>query len=166
MMPGIGSDRGAVNGAAESADGAKQRSLDDDGDNQHEKSERCGAMMRQKNFADACKRQSSSSREDAKSNDDSGERFRFAVAIRMSGIRWTRGKSQPAPYHDRARGIERGFDAIGDKRVSISKNAGRNFDKRECNIDGKPDEREPRAGLQIARGNVTVRMSIHAEAND
>jgi hypothetical protein len=42
MMPGIGSDRGAINGAAESADGAKERSLDYDGDDEDEESNGAG----------------------------------------------------------------------------------------------------------------------------
>ena len=123
-------------------------------------------MMRQKNFANARNCQNNSGRENAKGNNHGGERFRFAMAIRMGGIRWTRGKSQPAPNDDRTRGVERGFDTISDERVGISKNAGRDFDECKRHIDREPDQSQSGAGLQIARGSVTGRMSIHAEGND
>ena len=111
-------------------------------------------------------RQSSGRDENAKRNDDSGERFGFAVAIWMGGIGWTRRKSQPAPNDDRTRGVEGRFDAISDERISISKNAGRDFNECERHIDRQPDKSQSGAGLQIARGSVTGRLSVHAQRND
>jgi hypothetical protein len=110
--------------------------------------------------------QSSGRGENAKGDDNSRERFRLAVALRMGGIGWTRGKSQSAPNDDRTCGVEGGFDTISDERVSISKNAGRDFDECKYDVDREPDQSQSGAGLQIARSSVTGRMSIHAEGND
>ena len=84
----------------------------------------------------------------------------------MGGIGWTRRKSQPAPNDDRTRGVEGRFDAISDERISISKNAGRDFDEGKRHIDGEADESEAGAGLQIARRSASGRMSVHAQGND
>ena len=118
MMPGVGGDRGAVDGTSESADRAKQRFLNNDGDDQHEESEWRGPMVRQKNFANARNCQSSGRGKNAKGDDNSRERFRLAVTIGMGGIGWTRGKSQPAPNDDRARGVKGGFDTINSVRAN------------------------------------------------
>jgi len=84
----------------------------------------------------------------------------------MSGIGRTRGESQAAPDNDRARGVEGGFDAISDERVSISKNTGRDFDDGKGYIDSEADQSQAGAGLQIARRGASGRMSVHAQGND
>jgi hypothetical protein len=84
----------------------------------------------------------------------------------MSGIGRTRGESEPAPDNDRARGVERRFNAISDERISISKNTGRDFDEGKGYIDGEADESQAGAGLQIARHSASGRMSVHAQGND
>ena len=92
------------------------------------------------------------------SHNDGRDRFRFAVTVRMRFVRRTRGKFQPAPNHDRARDIEDGFNSIGNERVSISKNTCGRFDECKRDVDHHADEREARASLQIAGGNVRCRM--------
>ena len=84
----------------------------------------------------------------------------------MSGIGGTRGKSQPAPNHNRTCRVESRLDSVGNQRVGISENAGGDFDECECDIHGEADEREADAGLVIARGGVNDRMSVHAKGND
>lgn len=166
MMPGISCNCGTFDGAAHTANGTKQSSFHHDGDDQNEKREWRGTVMRQKNFANACNCQDSGGRENPKGDDDRSQRFRLAMTIRMRGIGGTRGKSQPAPNHNRTRRVESRLDSVGDQRIGIPENAGGDFDECECDIHGEADEREADAGLVIARGGVTDRMSVHAKGND
>jgi len=95
MMPGVSCNCGTFDGAAHTADGTKQSPFHHDGDDQNEKREWRGTVMRQKNFANACNCQGSGGHENPKGDDDRSQRFRLAMTIRMSGIGGTRGKSQP-----------------------------------------------------------------------
>ena len=54
--------------------------------------------------------------------------------------------------------IERRFDTVGDQDVGIAENAGDDFRARDQDVDDETEQRDARAGLQIAGRSVRCRM--------
>src|SRR5262249_28836167 len=106
MMPGVGRDRGTFDGAAHTADGAKQSLFNHDGDDQNDKREWRGTVTRQKNFANAFDREHGGGGKNTEGNDDGSQRFGFAMTIGRGGMGWTRRIPHPAQNNDRPRRIE------------------------------------------------------------
>ena len=167
MMPGISCNCGTFDGAAHTADGTKQSPFHHDGDDQNEKREWRGTVMREKNFTNACNCQGSGGRENPKGRRRPQPAVPPCHDHKDEWHRGTRGKSQPAPNHNRTRRVESRLDSVGDQRAqAFPKTPAVILMNANATFTARADEREADAGLVIARGGVTDRMSVHAKGND
>ena len=150
VMPGIRLHRRAFDITADAVDVAKQNlfyKYDDDKDREREWR---WTVVRRQNFAHALDCQTRGGHEDAARDDDSGDRFGFAVAVGMGFVRRTRGKLQSAPNDKGTGNIERRFDTIGDQHISVTEETAQNFCCRKNHVDQHANERNACARLQIA----------------
>src|SRR6267378_1216279 len=161
MTPGIGFDRDTFDRATETNHVTKERFFDDHDHQENQQRERGRRGVRQKQSARAFHRKPDGGDEHTARDKNRGQRFGFAVTVRMSCVRRPRGKAQPAPDHDRAGNIQRRFDSVRDQSVSIPENAAGYFDDGKGDVHHQPNQREARAGLQIARGRLRMRRRIH-----
>ena len=74
--------------------------------------------------------------------------------------------STAVPAQTKAGDVESGFDAVGNEDVSVADEATDDFRGRENQVYDHAEECDTRPSLQIARGDITSRMIVHAEGND
>src|SRR6516162_4070970 len=110
--------------------------------------------MRRKHRVRAFSRERNCSEDDNARHEDRGERFRFAVTIRMRRVRRPRGKSEPTPNNDRTSNIKRRFNSVGDQGIGVSKNSAENLDDGERDVHDQTEQGESRAGLQTNRSRL------------
>ena len=87
VMPRVRLDRGALDLSAEAIDVTKEDFFNDDNDDENGEREWCRSVMGRQNFANAFDREASRGCEHAERDDDRGDRFGFAVTVRMGFVR-------------------------------------------------------------------------------
>src|ERR1019366_6739410 len=108
MMPGVGLQGGAFNVAPQPNYIAIQNFLHHHDDDEHDERKRRGTVMRTKKLAHALNGDAERGGQYADRDKNGGDRFGFAMSVRMSRVRRTRCDFQPAPNNDRTGNIERG----------------------------------------------------------
>ena len=157
-MPGIRLHSGAFDVATHTHDVAIKKFFHDHSDNDHDEGERRRCVMRQTNFPQTLIGKPKGGGQNPDRNDNCGNWFGFAVAIRMRRIRRSRGEFQTTPDDGRPGNIGGGLNSIGDEHVGVAKHAGHDFDRGQDNIEGETQERNARTRSQIAHGNVRCRV--------
>src|ERR1700730_1322230 len=94
-------------------------------------------------------------------NNYGSDRFGFAMAVRVGRIGRSRSQFQSAPNDGGAGDVERRFNAVGNKDVSVAEKPGHDFGRRHKYVDDEAQERDTRAGLQIIGGSLRLEDRGH-----
>ncbi len=90
MTPCVGFNGDAFDGTAKADDVTEESFFYGDDREKHRQSEGGGRTMRQKNCPSALHREQNRGGENTERDKNRGERFRFAVTVRMRGVRRSR----------------------------------------------------------------------------
>ena len=142
MMPRVALQRGAFDGTAHAERQAEHRLFDHNHRQQHRQREPMRSLMRRHDLTNALRRDQQCRSQQQHRDDHARHGFRLAVAVGMILVRRNHCHAQPAPHHDRAEDVRRGFDAVGDEDVGIAENPGGDLDRREEGVDQQSQLRE------------------------
>ncbi len=160
MAPRVGFDCHAFDRFAEAQHVAKKRFLHHDDGEQNQQSEAGRLRMWQKHCPRTFDCHGNRGDQDNAGNKDRGERFGFAMAVRVRFIGRPGSEPQATPDDDRTGYIQDRFDSVGHQCVGIPENAAENFDDRERDVHDQTNQCKARANLQISRDRLRLRR-IH-----
>src|SRR4029077_15284984 len=115
VMPGIGLHGRTLHVAADPVDVTEQKFLYHDYHYQYPERVRSRTMVRQKNFAHTLNCKTNCSDQYPNCNNDSRDRFGFAVTVGMSCVRRARITLQSSPDDKRATDVECRLDAVSNQ---------------------------------------------------
>ena len=116
-------------------------------------------LMRSDDFSNGMPANPAGCRENENRDGQRCERFRFAVAIRMVGIRRPRSDAKPRPHQNRRKDIQERFSPISNECVRVPEVTARELRDRQYRIQPDSTEHQLRAFSSASlRGRMMVRQ--------
>lgn len=136
MMPGIGTHGGTIDGFGFLGNEAVEGFLDDDYEDQYREGEGFRSVaFTGKKFVGGIEGDAGSGEQQHGGDNGRGDGFGFTVTVGMVFIGRFLGNHHCAPDNDGAENIGEGFDGIGDQRVGMADDSGKQFPGSEQGIE-------------------------------
>ena len=109
-------------------------------------------------FAERLKRDPARRNQQHRRNNGRRERLRLAVAVGMILVGRRRRHHQSAPDHERTENVGERLHGVGDERVGMAGNAGRELGARQHGIDGHPHEGGAQTALEPVQWHARIKV--------